>query len=284
MCKKKAFTLIELLVVISIIALLMAIMMPALSKTRSMARRVICGSHMHNMGLAIENYKADQDGYYPIAFWGTTSFNRTIYTESLIKAGLIEGEETSAGNNEWVVSAGSTREAYSCPSFRRFLKVRSDVLYGWDNTNIAEYYPIGYGYNSHLSRYDIWDDSKNEPASSPDNPYIGKTPNSSTLMLIDSSAFFLNNLPGSKFYPVYEISSRFASSNGSIAGSHTGGVANSLWVDMHVEQRKADEYSQRSDSDPADLTGSSVLDHRAHQYDDRGYAKSSPKGKIACPE
>jgi prepilin-type N-terminal cleavage/methylation domain-containing protein len=44
--KKKAFTLIELLVVISIIAMLMAIMMPALAKVRKQAKVVICGTRL----------------------------------------------------------------------------------------------------------------------------------------------------------------------------------------------------------------------------------------------
>jgi prepilin-type N-terminal cleavage/methylation domain-containing protein len=284
MRREKAFTLIELLVVISIIAILMAIMMPALGKARTMARRLVCGSHMHNMGIAIENYRADFDANYPIAYWDNNSFFRRLYTESLIKAGIIDGEETVPGNEEWVVGASSEREAYSCPSFRRFLKVKSEVLYGWSNTEIAEHYPIGYGYNSHLSRYDRWNASKGCPELSPNNSYVGKTPRSDTLMLLDSASFSLTNAGGSKFYPVYEVSSRFVSSNGNIAGSHSGGIANSLWVDMHVEQRKADEYSQRDPDDPADLVGSCVLDHRPHQFEDRGYSKSQPLGKIACPE
>ena len=283
MCKKKAFTLIELLVVISIIAILMAVMMPALSKARNMARRTICGSHMHNMGVAIENYKADSSGDYPISFWSANSFNRTIYTESLIKAGIIRGEETVAGNGEWVVSAGSEREAYSCPSFRRFLKNRPEVLYGW-GSQVADFYPVGYGYNTHLSRYDSWDDATRKPVLSNPESYIGNTPNSSTLMLIDASAFMLSNLAGSKFYPIYEISSRFASSNGSIAGSHSGGMASSLFVDMHVESRRADEYAQRDSSDPSTLTGVSILDHKSYKFQDNGYSRSEPKGKIACPE
>ncbi len=283
MCKKKAFTLIELLVVISIIAILMAVMMPALSKARNMARRVVCGSHMHNMGVAIENYKADSGGDYPISFWGTNSLNRTIYTESLIKAGIIRGHETVAGNKEWVVSAGSEREAYSCPSFRRFVQNRLEVLYGW-SSQIAEHYPIGYGYNTHLSRYDNWDDATNKPVLNNPESYIGKTPNSRTLMLIDSSSFMLSNTAWSRFYPVYEISSRYTSSNGTIAGSHNGGIANSLFVDMHVEAKRADEYITRDSNDPTTLSGMSILDHKSYKYKDNGYSRSEPKGKIACPE
>ena len=60
--KKCGFTLIELLVVISIIAVLMSIMMPALSKAREMAKRTICKTNQHDLGNAIFAYSADFKG------------------------------------------------------------------------------------------------------------------------------------------------------------------------------------------------------------------------------
>jgi prepilin-type N-terminal cleavage/methylation domain-containing protein len=283
MRNKKAFTLIELLVVISIIALLMAIMMPALSKVRNMARKVVCGSHLHNLGMTIEAYKSGNDGFYPLAFWGTNSFTRRVYYESLIMSGQIDGSETVEGNDEWVVEASSVREAYSCPSFRKFLERKREMIYGWGD-NIAQHYPIGYGYNSHLSRYNSWNAATNKPEKTDNWSYAGQKANSDTLVLIDSSAFFISNVPGGKFYPVYNVTSRYVTSNGTIAGSHSGGEANSLWADMHVESRRADEYSRRDPDDPSELLGSSVLDQTKHKYSDLGYRYSSPKGSIACPE
>jgi len=75
--KKKGFTLIELLVVISIIALLMAILMPALAKVRQIAQRVVCGSHLKGVGSAMSIYATEQEGKYPRAggkdsIWGAS--------------------------------------------------------------------------------------------------------------------------------------------------------------------------------------------------------------------
>jgi len=59
MRRKAAFTLIELLVVIAIIAILASIIMPALGRAREAARRAKCISNLHNIGLMIHMYAAD---------------------------------------------------------------------------------------------------------------------------------------------------------------------------------------------------------------------------------
>jgi len=61
MDEKKGFTLIELLVVIAIIALLMAIMMPALSYVRKQARSSACQSNLRQLSLAMNLYTLDHD-------------------------------------------------------------------------------------------------------------------------------------------------------------------------------------------------------------------------------
>ena len=63
-----AFTLIELLVVVAIIAILAAMLLPALSAAREKARRSSCLNQMKQMAGALESYTGDYSGYYPS--WG----------------------------------------------------------------------------------------------------------------------------------------------------------------------------------------------------------------------
>jgi prepilin-type N-terminal cleavage/methylation domain-containing protein len=65
MKRQKGFTLIELLVVIAIIALLLAVIVPSLAKVKEVARRSICSSRMHELGLSIHLYCGQENGILP---------------------------------------------------------------------------------------------------------------------------------------------------------------------------------------------------------------------------
>ena len=73
--RTRGFTLIELLVVISIIALLIAILLPALAQARQIAKDAKCLSTERQIGLAVYSYAADNDQYLPPSwFYGKTSW------------------------------------------------------------------------------------------------------------------------------------------------------------------------------------------------------------------
>src|SRR5438034_927614 len=65
MGRRKGFTLIELLVVIAIIALLAALVLPALARAKESGRRASCINNLHQLDLALRLYADSNDGLFP---------------------------------------------------------------------------------------------------------------------------------------------------------------------------------------------------------------------------
>lgn len=67
MTTRRGFTLIELMVVIAIIALMAALLFPALSRAKESGRRTACASHLRQLGVALAIYAGENEGWYPAA-------------------------------------------------------------------------------------------------------------------------------------------------------------------------------------------------------------------------
>ncbi len=67
--RPRGFTLIELLVVISIIALLISLLLPALQRAKVLAQRIQCASNLQQIGIALQEY-ANEYGGYPLGNTG----------------------------------------------------------------------------------------------------------------------------------------------------------------------------------------------------------------------
>ena len=70
----RAFTLIELLVVVAILGILAALLLPAISRSKGKAQQIQCVSNLHQLGLGLQNFAADNHAY-PSAIAGTNSDN-----------------------------------------------------------------------------------------------------------------------------------------------------------------------------------------------------------------
>ncbi len=151
MRKKWAFTLIELLIVIAIIAILAAILLPALNRARERGRAASCMSNMRQIGQAMSFYAGDHGDllvpwYYADA--AGTAFRWTV---------LLFGGDSSKANLRSNKGRYLTRELFACPNQSAVKREESDKDtaspatanpaesgWGWWNS-----YPH-YGVNVHL--------------------------------------------------------------------------------------------------------------------------------------
>jgi prepilin-type N-terminal cleavage/methylation domain-containing protein/prepilin-type processing-associated H-X9-DG protein len=88
MDKDRGFTLVELLVVISVIALLMGILVPALGKARNAAKRTFCQSNLRQIGVAFRAYLDDNRDIMPLACafpWDITDTANPCYAPPITK-------------------------------------------------------------------------------------------------------------------------------------------------------------------------------------------------------
>lgn len=181
----RGFTLVELLVVIAIIALLLAILMPSLARSREMARRAACGSNLHQIHVAHRKWTVDNKGHYVAgqpaypdeseghyAVWGRNfADEEKKLKDSLASGGNYDRRYIRYGkyrkHGVLVKNKMTEGDAFYCPSWSHpsiQFETSKDGVGGWfDGGNVPsgqEYMQTSYHYNSQFGSNLYDDDSR----------------------------------------------------------------------------------------------------------------------------
>ena len=125
-----AFTLNELLVVISVLAVLAALLLPALGRAKEQARAIKCRSNLRQWGLALLMAAADNNQRYPLLYLGTSG-NSLIHWSQTLEPYLAR----------W------TNRTYHCPGYKGPVGLVPFFM-NPDGIHAASAWVSSYGYNS----------------------------------------------------------------------------------------------------------------------------------------
>ena len=241
--RRTGFTLIELLVVISIIALLIGILLPALASARESARNVACMSNQRQIGLTINLYADDNNDYIvpmrenmiPPGGDIDGDGNNEYWLDFLVQ--YMPGADPEAGENWFDTVERVDNTAFVCPVY---IADYRDL--GW------QYWKVGYGLNMWIG-----------PKGASSNEYLGGTIDSidwsngspgytqrlhtrtsirqasEKVYLADCNDYQLNfSSSWSSAQPLTSYDRHFNNNGGTPDGGSSSATANFLYGDNHV--------------------------------------------------
>lgn len=210
------FTLIELLVVIAIIAILAAILLPALQKARQSGQMSSCTNNLKTLGLAIQQYTMNSDEYCVVYFrtYGTTNkfwWNQLQDANLLSKSYCHVKTKTTYSSNEYLM----------CPAINQLLG--NGIAYTW--------------YNYGINRIGFYENT-NRKVSQIQKPSV-------TSMLAETGKTLENINKGSN--PFYELA---YGENGLHYYRHRNETCNVVYSDGHVLATPKGDVNHSWNGDP----------------------------------
>jgi prepilin-type processing-associated H-X9-DG protein len=170
-CRYPAFTIVELLVVIAIIGVLIAMLMPAIQRSREAARRTRCSNNLRQFGLTTISYYDIYKKYphavitgnwnYRMAPGLTTPGDRSALPETYGLQAIFQDTGLLKEGGSWVCSSQTeyllqfkNTYAFSLAGVLkdRYIKDKQKVIWVWDNTNFK---PGLSGFRGSFSGYTI---------------------------------------------------------------------------------------------------------------------------------
>lgn len=218
-----AFSLIELLVVVAVLSLLMAFLLPALSKAKSTAQAAHCRKNLRHLGIAMTMY-VNEFNRYPLACNPTLSTKRQF--------GLMSVERASTWYDAFLPYADDDVMAVNCPVASSTFKLkRADLLFSQYGC---------YGYNAFGTAWRYADKKlglgKYEKAF-PTDPYDEVAPSNirvpSEMIAVTDASVLANGIISPVGGPKDYWPSKLNSTNAKPSSIHLG-AANTLFCDGHV--------------------------------------------------